>query len=1443
MTCELECRDNSSLPEVNFITCQNNGSWSPAPRCKKNTCTLPDLPRTTLDFKEDCTSKRIGESCRLGCLKVSETYDIVCLNNTHWSTFPKCSCPSPSFSSSIKIEETCLDKKPGERCEISCRNVPALKTRLYVTCKSNSEWSSEPSCEEIGCPKPILPSYLRFDEDCSHKGRDERCRLVCTTGGKFVGEEYITCREGTHWSDFPKCTCPKLYVNSDLIVLEDCSFKTPHETCKVKCPESLSLSGPNFLVCQTDATWSEQPSCIKNLCPVPDLPPHLRLDAECREKTVGSTCEVFCRNAESVVGQSIITCLNDLKWSPFPLCACPEPRNTQDLEVVGTCQNSQPDSECKLTCRGNLNLQGSPYIRCLQNGTWSKFPVCSGGACSVPEVPESMLIAEPCTNKELGDKCKITCKTGGTLHGNDFIECLSETRWSDFPLCTCPKPVLTNRLKSVAECDAVTPGIKCYLKCENKADISGRDFITCGNDFQWSDGPSCEKVFCSAPTLSPFLEVGVSCASKEPGDECLVSCKEGGKMFGSPFIRCLNRTKWNQAPDCGCHEPILASENLEKTEDCSRKKINDKCSLRCTNGKKLEKAYITCLNNTRWSSEPTCKIQRCPEPFFPEGIFKTKEDCSSKMIGETCALNCTENGRMIGPGVIECLEGSQWSKFPDCACPELSLPKTLTFVGDCANKTRGMQCEVACKGLKQRMGVNPGENKITCLRDFSWSPLPKCTCPPLEPKSNLNGYCDDVLPGMKCSVTCKDEFSTAARDFISCNNDSEWDDVMSVCKKVPCQNMSFSSDSDYVGDCVNKLAGDKCRLRCKGRGIFMQRMNEIKCEKNGKWSKPRKCVCTAVLALPGLKIAEICSNKGRGDTCKIECRNGVSLGDKGFIRCNEDFRWTPAPSCEANYCTAPQLPSGIRVIEGNCTRLKVNESCKLRCINKGVMNGLDTLTCGADRKLSKVPTCTCQEPYLSPDVRPYDSCAGREINDTCAVYCITQPRIAHYLSCLMHEHWMWTRLPICPCAPPRHLNSYVVLQEDCLADIIPVNTKCELKCGNFASLIRGDSVTCLPGGEWTPSPICACSPPGPPQKFLDLSQCNRVLPGNNCQVSCTRGRINKPYMHCNASHFWDAFPHCSISCPNPKEQLAVNNIALGPGCDRQEEFRAGLVCPIKCLNGGIYPLPRSTECRIDSTWSVTNANCPCAKPSVPAVFKTDIMEDDACRNKYKGHKCGFACTEQGKEILEDKKYLVCQGDSWTGSLACGDARICPMVIVQSPFQTAENCDRKRYYQACLLSLDPGFRFKTKVNFILCQDGKWTNWPEIERVTAAPVRCTKPHVTDPLLMWPAGCDSRLENDNCVLRCRNNGVFKDVKTYEFQITCVRGPQNRAEWSSFPVCLCPPYPWSQDHAPAPQDKCDQKRAGESCNLYCYRQQKWIKVQCTPYGTWSTADCGRGK
>ncbi|GFR08113.1 sushi, von Willebrand factor type A, EGF and pentraxin domain-containing protein 1 [Trichonephila clavata] len=218
-------------------------------------------------------------------------------------------------------------------------------------------------------------------------------------------------------------------------------------------------------------------------------------------------------------------------------------------------------------------------------------------------------------------------------------------------------------------------------------------------------------------------------------------------------MQCLPTTAWSSLPDCTCPVPKITQSLVTLKENCNFKKRYEHCAVGCPQGYAIQTdGAFACLPNATWSSLPLCVKTHCSLPTLDREIVKEEENCTFKKIGDTCRVQCVQGGRLLVPKNLTCLRGGNWSSFPRCTCPILTISNDLSVLQDCNDANPGFQCFVECK---ETLKLN-GKNYILCMNNSKWSVQPKCVktvCPNLVLRGDLlvlKEVCSAKTIGDKC---------------------------------------------------------------------------------------------------------------------------------------------------------------------------------------------------------------------------------------------------------------------------------------------------------------------------------------------------------------------------------------------------------------------------------------------------------------------------------------------------------------------------------------------------------------------------------------------------------------------------------------------------------------------------------------------------------------------
>ncbi|GFU11404.1 sushi, von Willebrand factor type A, EGF and pentraxin domain-containing protein 1 [Nephila pilipes] len=1471
--CKLFCKPNKNRERNISILCQNNTKWSTLPKCNENLCPNPILPKR-LVFEEDCLFKTVEESCKVRCkhgLIIGEP-TIKCTEELRWSTFPNCSCPESSLNG--HDTEDCTKKRE------TCRNKGDRRSDSKVTCDNNTKRNVESKYILKNCPKPVLPDILQLEENCSWKYTKEKCHVKCKENRRMVGNGYIICDFDGKWVSFPNCTCPLLKLENNLKYKGECGFKRPKQKCFIECEKELKLTGPNYIICQRNSKWSSQPKCVKELCPTPVLRSGtLVLKEICSGKTVGDTCRVGCTNGGNIIGKNKIKCSRNFQWNEPPNCSCPVPIVEKSIELLQNCTLKEENEKCFLQCKKGYKTKGRNYAVCQNNGKWNSFPKCIKTLCPNPVIRGSPLkFQENCSEKYFKESCSLSCKEGGHIISKNIFHCQSNSQWSTLPKCTCSHPRHTKNLKLKHDCSFIKPGRKCLVECIKGFQLIGSDFLLCQNNTKWSSLPKCVHMICASPNLPDYLEIQQTCLAKKVGESCEITCKHGGKIIGTSEIKCLAGNSWSSFPDCSCPTPKSWQKRIQFKENCSFKKRNQKCAVVCPEGYSTEnESFITCLNNGTWSSLPVCLRTHCSRPVLDGQILKQDEICSKKRIGETCRVRCAHGGHLIGLNVIKCQKQSNWSPYPSCTCPDLTISSDLKTQQDCNYMKRGEKCFLECKIDLKLHGLNYilcqnnskwssqpkcikylcpapvlhggilvlkencstktsgntcavtcknggnviGDNKLLCSANFQWSSQPQCACetPNVSKVMELKGNCSFLLKNEKCFIVCMNGFKSIGRNYTICQDNGKLG-VFPFCQKESCpEPVMRSSTLKLEGKCSEKFFDDICVLRCREGGQLFGGTG-IKCESTGQWSTFPYCTCPTPNLSKGLMFKNNCSFKKPQEKCFVECAKNLQLVGNLLVLCQNNTKWSSMPKCVHMKCPSPNLPEYLD-IQQNCLAKTVGDSCEITCKHGGKIIGTSEIKCLAGSSWSSFPDCSCPTPKSrQKHIQFKENCSFKKRNQKCTVVCPEgySTKNESFITCLNNA--TWSSLPVCLktyCSRPL-LNGQILKEdENCVRK--KIGETCRVRCVQGGHLIGLNVIKCYKQGDWSPSPSCTCPDLTMSSDLKAEKNCNYTKRGGKCFVEC---KIDLKlhglnYILCQKNSKWSSQPICVATlCPAPV--LPDDLLVLKENCSGKN---VGGTCFISCKNGRNVIGNNEIKCLVNLTWS-TPPDCSCRFPEIAG----SVELKEKCSFKQRSEKCFIDC-KIGYRLV-GPKYTTCQSNTQWSVLPTCVKISCQSPVLPSIFQTIEMCNGKFFNDVCHVICSKGGKLIGE-NFIKCLSTmQWSPFPICS--------CPSPNLFV-YLKTTHNCGSIIPGEKCFLECDND--FKLIGN-DFMLC-----QNDTTWSAMPKC-------SKIYCPQPvllagvlklEENCVSKSIGETCQVECKEKGHLIGgsfVTCLKSHYWNSfPDC----
>ena len=187
---------------------------------------------------------------------------------------------------------------------------------------------------------------------------------------------------------------------------------------------------------------------------------------------------------------------------------------------------SRPDDRVQYDCQVGFQVQGAPYIVCMENGQWTAAPVCSrqhAATCGqIPAVQYSEITYTSVPQNQPGQPGHVVfyrCTGNYQIQGSTMVRCTSEGEWSNIPVCVLPYSRSPPVQQSVCGPPPVVPFAKAVsgewrpsqigdvitYQCDDgyifDSSQTYSDQIVCGPDGSWSPPPVCKRL--APPQHSP----------------------------------------------------------------------------------------------------------------------------------------------------------------------------------------------------------------------------------------------------------------------------------------------------------------------------------------------------------------------------------------------------------------------------------------------------------------------------------------------------------------------------------------------------------------------------------------------------------------------------------------------------------------------------------------------------------------------------------------------------------------------------------------------------------------------------------------------------------------------------------------------------------------------------------------------------------------------------
>ncbi len=319
-----------------------------------------------------------------------------------------------------------------------------------------------------------------------------------------------------------------------------------------------TIIGNEIRFCTEDATWNgTDPSCELFNCIDPG---HLHNGQRKGDDfTYGSSVSYECDNGYYLLGDSIITCGNDMTWNSSVTPTC-NPVSCSDPSIP---TNGRMGNEFKYqtivyyTCDSGYELVGDDVIKCQADQIWNgSLPTCVPISCGTLVAPDNGLQIGNATYT-FASIVEFNCNSGYYLTGPSVLQCMANSNWDHtVPDClpvSCEPPPVPNNGSIVGYDSNVyySYSRSIVYQCDEGYFLNGSNVSTCQADRKWSDSvPECIELCeefeflngIKTPSDTPLI----------PGTIIQLSCTNGYEVNGTSSIECLSNSEWNISviPEC-----------------------------------------------------------------------------------------------------------------------------------------------------------------------------------------------------------------------------------------------------------------------------------------------------------------------------------------------------------------------------------------------------------------------------------------------------------------------------------------------------------------------------------------------------------------------------------------------------------------------------------------------------------------------------------------------------------------------------------------------------------------------------------------------------------------------------------------------------------------------------------------------------------------------------
>ncbi|CAH1797849.1 unnamed protein product [Owenia fusiformis] len=764
-TCD-EGYENLDNVEMKF-RCDANASWTPMPYCQLKDCGgFGNVSNST--YQPESPSTTYGSAVIFTC--------------------------DPGFDMNLEVVQ---DAMTPAVLAAESPETPLIEDGTIV-CRSNSTWSSLPTCVIKDCGNVTILNAHRTDNN-PFTTAFQTIQFECDTGFELDSDGSVTCLATGNWSVLPSChpmNCGQLPIvaNSSFnfttilhsaveVYFNGSDDGMSHYGAQYQfyCDEGYDPIGNTTVECNSTGFWSSLPYCQIRDCGAPNTVHNSTTYPTNFSTTYLSVVTYICDTGYDMVGNESIECMYNTSWTIEPLCKIKDCGNPEGIDNA-----FQPELEFENTtvyqslafyeCNIGYTMFGNNTIRCDENGNWTNVPFCNLTDCNSPH------------NIKNGTYTTVAIRSEFNTTHNETTSVKNDTALID-------DPPLETTYESVF-----------LYSCDPGFSMTGDPLVVCNETGNWSSIPHCIIKDCQNPphvNNSDIHPIGDNMTTY--GSVVEYECHVGYTMEGNATILCEDTGTWSMQPvceinDCGPSSNISGGMN---TMPNASTVYGSSVKYVCDPGYTMwGNDTIYCTANGTWEDFPLCDQIDCGEINITGGVAEYMND---SYVGSFAYISCSVGYELSGNGTMYCDINGNWQGHSNCSMVGCGRPPEVknALVRNATSHEQFTYEEIilGTADLTTMYGslleylCFPGydlwgDSELWCQQEGFWTPTPECNpkdCGEATVEFPLieDGGDDTTTFGSIKNYTCAYGFEIAEEDFMVCNENGSWTKTP-TCQQIYC---------------------------------------------------------------------------------------------------------------------------------------------------------------------------------------------------------------------------------------------------------------------------------------------------------------------------------------------------------------------------------------------------------------------------------------------------------------------------------------------------------------------------------------------------------------------------------------------------------------------------------------------------------------------------------